>query len=352
MTRCGHHLVLALGDAGQQVAGEVDAAPLVRRPLETTPDGVHQSGVLVRNDQLHAGEPPGAQGPQEAPPKDLVFGVADVEAQDLSVPVGVHAGGDDDGLGGHVVVVADMEVGGVQEDVGELLVVETPGPKGPHHLVETSTDAADLGLLDPAADAQGSDELVDRAGGDPAHVGLHDHRVQRLVDAPAGLEDGGEEAALPQLGDGELDVAGLGRHQADPVPVALGHAVFASFVALRPDQGARLGLDQLLEDVAHGVADQIHAIGRFECLQQLSADRLVKGHRGALLGAFGQEHTENHPGGTTYRWMPRLKSKAHHSEGRTPPPGCGSRHGGTSSSGKAGREPDSGHRMPTTISPS
>ena len=76
-------------------------------------------------------------------------------------------------------------------------------------------------------------------------------------------------------------------------------AGLASFVALRPDQGARLGLDQLLEDVAHGAADQIHAIGRFECLQQLSADRLVKGHQGAFLGAFGQEHTQNHPGGTT-----------------------------------------------------
>ena len=30
-----------------------------------------------------------------------------------------------------MVVVADMQLGGVQEDVGELLVVEPAGPKGP-----------------------------------------------------------------------------------------------------------------------------------------------------------------------------------------------------------------------------
>ena len=115
----GHHLVVALGDAGQQVPGEVDPAALVGRPLEAAPDGGDQAGVLVRDDQLHAGEAPGAQGAQEATPEGLVFGVADVEAQDLPAPVGSDPGGDDHGLGGHVVVVADVQVGGVQEDVGE-----------------------------------------------------------------------------------------------------------------------------------------------------------------------------------------------------------------------------------------
>ena len=162
--------MLALGDPGQQVAGEVDPAALMGGPLEATPDGVHQPGVLVRNDQLHTGEASGAQGAQEAPPEHLVFGIADVEAQDLSVPVGSDPRRDDDRFGGHVVVVTDMEVGGVQEDVGELLVVEPPGPKGPHHLVEARADPADLGLLDTAADAEGGDELVDGPGRDPSDV--------------------------------------------------------------------------------------------------------------------------------------------------------------------------------------
>ena len=63
----------------------------------------------------------------------------------------------------------------------------------------------------PAFDPEGLDQVVDRPGGDPVDVGLHDHGVEGLVDAPAGLEDGGEEAALAELGDGQLHVAGLGR---------------------------------------------------------------------------------------------------------------------------------------------
>ena len=60
-------------------------APLVHRSLEAAPDGAHQSGVLVRDDQLHVGESPGAQLPQKAPREHLVLGVADVEAQNLPV---------------------------------------------------------------------------------------------------------------------------------------------------------------------------------------------------------------------------------------------------------------------------
>lgn len=111
--------------------------------------------------RLDAAEASGAQGPQEAAPEHLVFGVTDVEAQDLSVPIGADPRRDDHGLGGHVVVVADMQIGGVQEDVGELLVVKPPRPKRPDHLVETRADAADLGLFDPGPDAEGADELVD-----------------------------------------------------------------------------------------------------------------------------------------------------------------------------------------------
>lgn len=88
------------------------------------------------------------------------------------------------------------------------------------------------------------------------------------------------------------------------------HPALTPFVGTGADHGGGFGLDQLLY-IAHGGADKIDTIGRFDCLQQLGPDRLVDGHRGALLGAFGQKHTDNHPGGTTYRWMPRLRSNAH-----------------------------------------
>ena len=69
------------------------------------------------------------------------------------------------------------------------------------------------------------------------------------------------------------------------------HPVLGAFVQAGADHGRGFGLDQLLEDVAHGVADQIGAIARFECFHQLVADRLVKGHRGVLLWCVRTRNT-------------------------------------------------------------
>lgn len=114
----------------------------VARPLETAPNGGHQSGVLVRDHQAHAREPPALQGAQELPPEGLVFGVADLDAQDLAAPVLGDPGGDDHGLGGHLVVSAHVQIRGVEPDVGEAGVVEPAPPKGPDRFVEPGTNAA------------------------------------------------------------------------------------------------------------------------------------------------------------------------------------------------------------------
>ena len=67
--------------------------------------------------------------PQELPPEDLVLRVPDVDTQDLPMSGGGHPGGDDHGLGGHLVVLPDVEVGGVQVHVGEGHVVQPPLPE-------------------------------------------------------------------------------------------------------------------------------------------------------------------------------------------------------------------------------
>ena len=59
------------------------------------------------------------------------------------------------------------------------------------------------------------------AGRHSVDVGLDHHGVERLVDPSAGFEDRREEAAFAQLGDAQLDVAGLGRHQTVPGAVAV-----------------------------------------------------------------------------------------------------------------------------------
>jgi hypothetical protein len=117
-----------------------------------------------------------------------------------------------------------LDVGGIDEDVGELDVVQATLSELRHGPIELGADAGDLALGHPGVDAQGSDQVVDLAGGDPMHEGLHDHRPQGPVDAPPGFEERREEAAVAELGDGQLHVAGLGRQQPGPAAVAVSGA--------------------------------------------------------------------------------------------------------------------------------
>src|SRR4051794_37181758 len=91
-------------------------------------------------------------------------------------------------------------------------------------------------------------------------VGLHHHRVQRLIDPAPRLEDDREERALTQLRDPQPDVTGLGRQGPVPVPVPFGRAGRGPFVPGRADRLGGLGLDQLLQHHPDRLADQIHAV--------------------------------------------------------------------------------------------
>jgi hypothetical protein len=121
----------------------------------------------------------------------------------------MHAGGDDSRLGGDVVIVTDVQVGGVQVHVGEPGAVETPRAEGLDVLVEAPADPGHFRPADPRVHPKGRQHVVDQAGQDPLHVGLHDDEVEVLVDPPPEFEDRGEEAALSQLRDPDLDVPGL-----------------------------------------------------------------------------------------------------------------------------------------------
>jgi hypothetical protein len=100
---------------------------------------------------------------------------------------------------------------------------------------------------------------------DTPHVGLHDHGEQGPVDAPAPLEEGGEEAAGSQLGDPQLDVPGGGRQDPGPVAVALGAAALGPLVGAGADHRRGLGFDQLLEDPLQARAN---GVGQLAGLQR------------------------------------------------------------------------------------
>ena len=103
--------------------------------------------------------------------------------------------------GDDLVVDPALQVGGVQEDVGELDVVEAPVRKAPSSASSSAQIRLTSDLEIPLIDAQRRDQVVDLAGRDPVHVGLHDHGEQGPVDPAAALEERGEER-LPRGASG------------------------------------------------------------------------------------------------------------------------------------------------------
>ncbi len=139
-------------------------------------DRLAQPLVGVGDDEAHPGETASAQRPQEARPERLVFAVADSETENLTVAVRGDASCHDDRFGYDPSAFVGLDVGGIEEHIGELDVIETPLPKLVDRTVELSADPRHLTLGDTGVDPQGGDEVVDLAGADPVHERLHDHR--------------------------------------------------------------------------------------------------------------------------------------------------------------------------------
>ena len=228
----------------------------------------------IGHDEPHAAEAPRAQRTQEGRPEGAVLGVAHVEPEDLALAGGGHPGGHHDGLRHDPRPVMGLDVRGVEEEVGEADMVERPLAEAGDDRVELAADAADLALGHARLDAQGHDQVVDLARRHTVDVGLHDDRPEGLVDAPPRLQQRGEEAALPKLGDVQLDVARLRAEQAWPGAVAVGRAGLAALVAGRADHPAGLELDELLGHMAVGLAGEIEAATGADRVEQLVQGRL------------------------------------------------------------------------------
>ena len=114
-----HHLGLGPGHLGQDVAHEVDPAPLPGRPDEDLGDGGFEPEVVIGDDELDTAEAPGAQALEKGGPKGPVLGVAHLDAEHLSVPVAGDPGRHDDRSRDHPAAHPALHVGGVAEDIGE-----------------------------------------------------------------------------------------------------------------------------------------------------------------------------------------------------------------------------------------
>ena len=166
-------------------------------------------------------------------------------------------GGDDHGARHDAVVVAGLDVGGVQVHVRHGDVIEPPGAEHGDLVVDAGADPLTPSTSTPRLAPQRPDEIVDLPGRGAGDVRGHDHRPQRLVHPPARLQQRREERPDPQLRDPQLDVTGRRRQQCGSGPVALVGAGVGSFVGLSADHRGELGVDQVLHSSFEQPAEQV-----------------------------------------------------------------------------------------------
>ena len=154
-----------------------------------------------------------------------------------------------------------------------------------------------LALAD-ALHPHGPDQVVHRAGGDALDVGLLDHRRQRLLRQSAGLQEGREVGAAPELRDPELHRPGPGLPVPLPIAVPLVHPLGAALAMA----GAAGPIGIQLHQPMGGKADHLAQKRRVRALlQKLPKGNPLVGHRG-VLGSELRVATQPYRGSP--RWPP------------------------------------------------
>jgi hypothetical protein len=222
--------------------------------------------VGVRDHQLDATQAPLLEVGDELGPEGLALAVAHLETQQLAAAIGIDAHRHHRGTRGDLLglALAAIEIRGIQVHIGVAAALQWPIQKRLHLLVDLLADATHLRLGDAALGAQRPHQGIDLAGGDPTDVGLHDHRIQGLIDPAARLEDRGDEAACPQLGDLQREIPHLGGEGAGAVAVAIPQALVGALMAVSTEEGGNLQLDQLLQAVASQLGDQLTGAAAIE----------------------------------------------------------------------------------------
>ncbi len=282
----GHPGLGRLRDLAQQVPRVVGAAALPRGAGQHRTDRVDEAGVGVGDDELDAGQATGDQGTQEGQPAGAVLGGGDVQAEDLAVAVGVDADRDQRVHVDDAAALADLLGERVDPDERVRAGVQGPVAKGGDLLVQVLGHRADLGLRQ-LRHPEGLGELLHSAGGDTEQVGGGDHRDQGLFGPAAALEQPVREvAALPQLGNGELDGPSAGV----PLARAVAVAVVDAFVADLPVLGVaeRVGLrrhERVGERLDHRAQQIGTRRGKVLLGEGVQGQTVRCGHRADLLRA-------------------------------------------------------------------
>jgi len=225
-------------------------------------------------DELDAAQTAIGQRAQEVGPECLRFGRSGGDAQHLALAIFVDGDSDYHGTADDPAAVADLEVGGVEPEIGPA-TFERPAQEGVHPGVDLGAEAGDLALRHPAG-AQRLHQVIDGARGDAMDVGFLHHGHERLLGGPAGLQKAREVGALAQPRDGQLDAAGAGV----PVPLAIAVSVNLTQRAARAlgRTGRHIGLG--LHDPIGGEGQHVtHQVGVGALLHQFEKRHPFFGHR-------------------------------------------------------------------------
>src|SRR3954451_10337776 len=128
----------------------------------------------------------------------------------------------------HAAAVAPLLDLGVEEQI-RVGALQRARAERLDVLVEQRADPAHLAAAD--TQAQALDQLVDAARRHAAHVSLLDHRQQRLLRAPARLQERREVAAPPQLGDLQPDRPRPRLPLTRSIPIAMRHPILRTALA-------------------------------------------------------------------------------------------------------------------------
>lgn len=275
----GDHVALPLLAVAVHVADEVHGAALPGTADHLGDRGL-EAEVVVGDGKLDSAQAAGTQLTQEGGPAGFGLRLGDLDADHLAPAGLVHSEGDHQRLGVDVASIPDLEVLGVEPQVG-VGALQWAGAEGFDLAVELAADPRDLvlGHLDPEL----GDQVVDLAGRDAVHVGLHDHAQQRLLASLAGLQEGWEVALPGALsGHRQLDLADPGRPGPWAVAVSVGRACLADLSFAGADLAGDLGLHDLGGNHRHALAQEVGVL----LDQGLGYDpgarhALALGHRGA-----------------------------------------------------------------------
>ena len=200
-------------------------------------DGVTQAVMGIGDDQLDALEAALDQALEEGRPERLGLRGTDAEADDLAPAVGRHRHSDYCRHGDDAAALADLEVGGVEPEIGPL-AVQRPVEEGVDPLVDVFAQLGDLALRD-AGEAHRLHQLVNPPRRHAADPGFLDHRDERLLGGLARLQEGREVGTLAQFRDAQAERAQARVEAAVAIAVAIIEPVAGAFVPAGADQALR-----------------------------------------------------------------------------------------------------------------